>query len=132
EGLQPGAAPEDVYAAAEILRTRRDLSSFDALVAAVDRIASDPKLEGLRYHTVWTLASAVHYTLIAAIKHTAVPQLSRDQLDRADKAMQKLRDNPHVQQDRPGAPDQGIRGPARYAQDWIAKGRVKLDRPQTR
>ncbi len=126
QALEPGADPEEVYAAAEILRTRRDFSSFDALVTAVDRIASDPKLEGLRYHTVWTLASAVHYTLIAAIKHTALPQLSRAQLDRADAAMQKLRDNPHVQLDRPDAPDQGIRGPARYAQDWIAKGRAKL------
>lgn len=132
QGLEPGADPEDVYAAAEILRAKRDFSAFDALVAAMDRIASSPDLEELRYHTVWTLVSAVHYTLIAAIKHTSMPQLNRDQLDRADAAMRKLRDNPHVQHDQPDAPDKGIRGPARYAQDWIARGRAKLDKAASR
>ncbi|MCA0873606.1 hypothetical protein LCL97_22465 [Seohaeicola saemankumensis] len=127
DGLKPGADPEDVYAAAEILRARREFSMFDDLVSAVDRIASDPVLEGLRYHTVWTLASAVHRTVIAAVKHSDVPQLTGAQLTRARDAMTKLYDNPHVQNDSPDAPNQGIRGPSKYALDWIDRGLAKFD-----
>ncbi len=131
DGLRPGADPEDVYAAAEILRARREFSMFDDLVGAVERIASDPELEGLRYHTVWTLASAVHRTVIAAVKHSDVPQLTGAQLTRAQSAMTKLRDNPHVQNDSPDAPNQGIRGPAKYALDWIARGLAKYKAQDT-
>ena len=92
----------------------------------IDRIASDPKLEDLRYHTVWTLASAVHRTVIAAVKHSDEPKLTKDQLVAARAAMQKLSNNPHVQWDRPDAPNQGIRGPAKHAVTWIDRGLAKL------
>lgn len=131
EGLKKGALPEDVYAAAEILRARRDLSVFDKLIDALDRIASDAKLEGLRYHTVWTMASAAHRTILAAVKHSAVPKLSKDQLGRADQVMIKLSENPHVKLDRPDMPKKGIRGPAAYARDWIEKGISKFEKLDT-
>ena len=127
-GLQPGADPAEVYAAAEILRARRDFSCFDALIGALDRIGRDPKLEDLRYHTVWTLASAVHKTVIAAVKHDGLPKLTKSQLERAQTVMQQLHDNPHVQLDRPDDIKQGIRGPASYALTWIGKGLRKYDR----
>lgn len=128
EGLEPGADPADVYAAAVILRARRDLSAFDALLDGLDRIGSDDKLEGLRYQTVWTLASAVHRTILAAVKHTDTPKLSLDQLERARGVMKKLHDNPHVQHDCPERPNQGIRGPASYAMNWIDKGFEKYEK----
>jgi len=127
DGLKPKANPADVYAAAEILRAKRDTSAFDALIEAVDRIASDAKLEQLRYHTVWTLASAVHRSVLAAVKHTDSPRLSVDQLRRAKGAMKKLHDNPHVQLDRPDQPSRGIRGPAMHALNWIEKGLKKYE-----
>ncbi|MEP3512451.1 MAG: hypothetical protein ABJN38_11890 [Lentilitoribacter sp.] len=123
--LQPGSSSDDVYAAAEILRSRRDFSTFDALITTVDRIASDQRLEGLRYRTVWTLASAVHRTVLAAVKHSSKPALRQDQLQRAKTAMQKLHDNGHVQDDRPDDPKKGIRGPSGYALNWIDKGLEK-------
>ena len=125
--LEPGSSHQEIYAAAEILRQRRDFSAFDTLVSAVDRIASSENLEDIRYHTVWTLASAVHRTVLAAVKHSEKPQLSKEQLENAQRAMRKLHDNPHVQHDRPDAPKQGIRGPASYALDWIAKGLAKFE-----
>lgn len=130
EGLAPGAEHEDVYAAAEILRTKRDFSSFDALIDAIDRIASDDELEELRFHTVWTLASAVHKTVLAAVKHSEMPRLSKVQLSRAKDAMQKLYNNPHVQLDRPDAPKQGIRGPSGHALNWIEKGLDKFEKTE--
>lgn len=125
DGLRAGASPADVYAAAEMLRTNRDLALFDPLVDCIDRIAADPKLENLRYHTVWTLASAAHRMVLAAVKHSAAPKLSARQLQDARQAMQKLHDNPHVQLDKPGNPKGGIRGPASFALDWIDKGLEK-------
>ena len=125
EALKPGADPADVFAAAEILRQKRDLSAFDALVAAIDRIASSPNLEGLRYMTVWTLASALHRTLIVSVKHTNPPKISVEQLRNAKAALLKLRDNPHVQNDQPDDPDRGIRGPAKYALNWVETGLAK-------
>lgn len=125
--LQFGADPADVYAAAEILRAKRDYSAFDTLIEALDRISSDDELEGLRYHTVWTLASAVHRTVLSAVKHSDQPKLSKGQLEMAKQTMQKLQDNPHVQLDSPGVPNQGIRGPASYALNWIDQGLKKFE-----
>ncbi len=122
DGLKPGADPADVYVAAEILRTNRDLTFYDVLVAVIARIAAHPKLEGLRYHTVWTLASALHRMTLAAVKHSDVPKVTKDQLGAARNALTLLRDNPHVQLDCPTNPKQGIRGPAGYALNWVDKG----------
>ncbi|WP_090058781.1 hypothetical protein [Celeribacter neptunius] len=122
EGLKPGASAEDIFVAAEMLRERRDISSFDALIDCVARIAAHPTLEGLRYQTVWSLASAVHKTVLSDVSHNTVPELSADQLKRARHVMETLIGNPHVARDRPDAPEAGIRGPAQFALNWIEKG----------
>lgn len=125
-GLSPDAKPEEVYAAAEIIRTRRDIALFDDLVACLDRLAADANLRGIRLHTVWTLTSALHRTLIANIKHGA-PRLSREQLMRAEAMLERLMQNPRVLADRPDDPLKGVRGPAKWAGDWIQKGLVALE-----
>ncbi len=125
EGLKPGADPADVYAAAVLLRSRRDMAMFDALVECLGRIAAHPKLEDLRYHTVWTLTSAVHLTVIAAVKHSAVPKLSEAQLVAAQNVMNSLLSNEHVRKDRPDNPKAGITGRAVYAKNWIETGLEK-------
>ena len=125
KALKSGADPDEVYAAAEILRSRRNLSAFDELIDAIDRIASDNKLEGLRYRTVWTLSSAAHRTVLAAVKHSDQPKLSKQQLERAREALLKLMKNPHVQKDRPDDPKKGIIGPSTFALNWIEKGLKK-------
>lgn len=121
QGLAPGAEAEQIYAAAEILRTKRDPSYFSKLVETLDRLARDPDLTGVRLHTVWTLTSALHKTLIADIKHSGAPQLTKDQLTQAQQMLQRLVKNPRVLTDRPDAPLQGVRGPAKWANDWIAR-----------
>ncbi|MEX0370016.1 MAG: hypothetical protein AB3N09_05240, partial [Tateyamaria sp.] len=70
QGLAPGAEAEQIYAAAEVLRTRRDPTYFSKIVETLDRLARDPDLTGVRLYTVWTLTSALHKTLIADIKHS--------------------------------------------------------------
>lgn len=127
-GLAFGAEPGEVYASAEILRERRDVAAFGKLVEAVDRIGSHEKLEGLRYHTVWTLASAIHKTVLSAVRNHHIPKLTHEQLSHAKAAIEKLRDNPHVQNDSPESPDSGIRGPCRYALDWIDRGLSKYEK----
>jgi|GEM_PF-1573472 hypothetical protein len=128
EGLKPGATPEEIFVAAEMLRERRDTGSFDALIDCIARIAADPKLEGLRFKTVWSLASAVHKTVLSDVTHNTPPRLTVDQLKRARHVMESLMQNAHVQQDRPDAPEAGIRGPAQFALNWIEKGLKKHER----
>ena len=128
-GLESGATPEALYAAAEVLRNRSDISHFDRLVACIERIAGSPSLEGYRLHTVWTLTSAVHKLLIREVRQTARPHLTVDQLQRADEALAVLQRHPQVLRDRPDNPSQGIRGPAKWARDWIARAREKLATP---
>lgn len=124
-GLAKGASKDEAFASAVILRKRQDIAAFDELVSAIDRISSDPKLEGLRYNTVWTLSSALHGTLIAAIRDHEVPKVSADQLKNAKIALTKMAENSHVQKDRPDEPDKGIRGPCRRALSWVEKGLVR-------
>ncbi len=126
DGLKEGASAAQLYAAAEVVRARRDPRFFDDLVACLARLAADANLQGIRLHTVWTLTSALHRTLIAEIEHHAVPNLKPDQLRAAQRMLDTLVRNPRVLQDRPDAPMKGVRGPAKWAGDWIAKGLKKL------
>lgn len=121
-GLKPEAPPVAVYVSAEVLRSLRIVEMFDELVGAVGRIASSADLEGLRLKTIWTLASAVHRTLVGAVKHDGAPQLTVQQLRSAEQVMETLIAHPKVQQDRPDDPGKGIRGPSRHALNWIRKG----------
>lgn len=127
DALKVGASKEELYAAAEILRSRRDFTLFNELLSTVERTASSDTLEGNRYRTVWTLASAIHRTVLAAVKHSKVPRLSKKQLSDAQATMWKLYNNLEVQKDQPDDPKKGIRGPSKYAINWIEKGLAKYD-----
>jgi hypothetical protein len=120
--LDEGTPPERFYAATEILRKRRAVEGFDRLIAAVDRIAANPDLEGLRLKFIWTLADAVRVTVLSAVKYSPMPRLTREQLLGAQTALEKLNDHPKVAADRPDDPKKGVRGPTRYALVWIGKG----------
>lgn len=121
-GLKPGARAEEVYAAAEIARARRDPAMFDDLVQCLDRLAADRNLMGIRLHTVWTLTSAVHRTLIADLQHSTQPSLTISQLKAAEAMLERLILNPRVLADRPDMPSKGVRGPAAHAMNWVATG----------
>ena len=66
-GLAPDASASELYAAAEIARARRDPELYDDLVTCLNRLAGDADLGGIRLHTVWTLTSALHRTLVATV-----------------------------------------------------------------
>lgn len=121
EGLESRDA-KALYAAAEIARARRDTKLFDPLVARLDALAREPDLGGIRLHTVWTMTSAVHRTLIADIRDRREPTLTAAQFSRARAMLDRLVVNPRVLADRPDNPMKGVRGPAKWAGDWIAKG----------
>ncbi|MEX0369374.1 MAG: hypothetical protein AB3N09_01995, partial [Tateyamaria sp.] len=94
---------------------------FSKIVETLDRLARDPDLTGVRLYTVWTLTSALHKTLIADIKHSGAPVLTVEQLKSAQAMLQRLIKNPRVLMDRPEAPLEGVRGPAKWANDWIER-----------
>lgn len=121
KGLRPEATPEEVYAAAVIARARKDPALFDELVACLDRIAHADNLADLRLNTVWTLTSALHLTLVAAMKYSD-GAITRSQLLRAREVLDTLVKQQRVRDDRPDAPLRGINGPAKHAREWIETG----------
>lgn len=126
-GLGEGASADQLYAAAEVARTRRDPALFDDLVACLERLAPDPDLGGVRLHTVWTLTSALHKTLISDIRPGTAPRITPAQLERAQEMLKLLNSNPRVRADRPDDPMKGVRGPTKWAGDWIRKGLARAD-----
>lgn len=122
--LKPGASAEGLYAAAVTLRERRPTELFGTVIECLDRLAQHDDLEGIRLNTVWTLASAVHLMLIAAIRDGAKPQIQPASLLAAQHTLKRLEQNPRVQSDRPDMPEKGIRGPIKHAYSWIEKGLV--------
>lgn len=122
EMIAPTAAPEQLFAAATILRERRPTKFFPDLVDCLERLAADRNLKGVRLNTVWALTSALHRMLIAALRDHALPEISANEMKRAKEMLEKLEKNPRVQADRPDDPDRGIRGPIRLALNWIERG----------
>lgn len=120
--LQPAASPEQLYAAAVTLRERRPTALFSDVVACLDRLANDDDLHGIRLNTVWTLVSALHRTLIAAIRDGSTPAIPQAALHEARAMLDRLGRNPRVQNDRPDQPDKGVLGPIKHARAWIDKG----------
>ena len=120
--LQESATPEQVFAAAIAIRERRPTSVFSDVVDCLDRLATQDDLGGIRLHTVWTLTSALHRILIAAIRDGAEPEMSPQELRRASVMLDRLEQNRRVQRDRPDDPDKGVRGPIRFARNWIERG----------
>ena len=121
EYLQAGASAEALYAAAVTLRERRPTQLFTPLIDCLDRLAGDDELQGIRLNTVWTLASAAHRMLIAAIRDKVQPAIDTAELRRAKRVLKHLEQNPRVQGDRPESPERGVRGPIKYALSWIDK-----------
>lgn len=120
--LQPGASAEELYAVAVTIRERRPTELFGDVVDCLDRLSAADDLGGIRLNTVWTLTSALHLMLIAAIRDGATPQITEETLRKAKEMLNRLERNPRVQGDRPDKPDRGIRGPIKYARAWIEKG----------
>ncbi|PZU90314.1 MAG: hypothetical protein DI528_00250 [Shinella sp.] len=120
------ATAEEIFFAAVALRDRRPLQMFDPLVSCLERLGSDPGLAGVRLNTVWTLTSALHFMVISSVRDNAKPQISREGLLRAKKALERLSRNPLVLGDRQDEPDKGIRGPLRHALQWIEQGLEEL------
>lgn len=123
--LSERATPQELFAAATTLRERRPTSFFGDLVTCLDRLADDRNLRGVRLHTVWTLTSALHRILIAAIRDGVTPPIASGELKRAAEMLDKLEVNPRVLADRPDNPEKGVRGPARLARNWIERGLAK-------
>ena len=119
--LGPQASASELYAAAEILRERRPTEFVGDLTDCLDRLASDPALKGVRLHTVWTLTSALHRILIAAVRDGVPPPIPEATLASAEAMLDRLEANPRVQGDKPEAPDRGVRCPIRHARRWIAR-----------
>lgn len=126
KGLGASATHEELYAAAEIARSRRDPAFLDDLVDCLSRLASAPDLNGVRLKTVWTLTSALHLTLVSDLQHAEIPQVTKQQLLAARRALELLVQNPRVLGDSPDAPEKGVRGPAKNAQQWIERGLARV------
>ncbi len=121
--LRPEATAAELYAAAETLRERRPTAFAGDLVACLERLAGDDDLRGVRLHTVWSLVSALHRILIADIRDGAQPRIPAETLAAAEAMLDRLEANPRVRDDRPDAPDAGVRGPLRHARSWIVRAR---------
>jgi hypothetical protein len=121
-GLQPGAGPAALHAAAVIARKRTDPAALAALVECLDRLSSADDLGDIRLNTIWHLASAAHLTLVAIYKNGAVPHPDRVLLIRAKATFERLLTHPRVVQDHPENPRKGVRGPAGHALAWIETG----------
>ncbi len=119
--LKPSASPEELYAAAVTLRERRPTELFDHIVECLDRLSSAKDLGGIRLNTIWTLTSALHLMLIAAIRDGASPQISTSSLRNAKAMLSRLEQHPKIQGDRPDKPEKGVRGPIKHAQAWIQR-----------
>lgn len=120
--LSESASPEQLFAAAVNLRERRPTSMLSDLLDCLDRLAAQPELGGIRLNTVWTLTSALHRILIAGIRDGVQPSFDPAELRRAESVLDRLDKNPRVQADRSDAPDKGVRGPIRFAQNWARRG----------
>ncbi|RYD58519.1 MAG: hypothetical protein EOP60_03035 [Sphingomonadales bacterium] len=118
-GLEPGATPAALHAAAVIARKRSDPAVLGQLVACLDRLSAADDLQGVRLNTVWQLASAVHLTLVGIYKNgtTPIPDLSL--LERARSVIERLIGHPRVIEDQPNDSKKGIQGPAAKALRWI-------------
>lgn len=120
--LGEGVSAGELYAAAVTLRERKPTDLVPDILDCLDRLAGQDDLGGIRLNTVWTLTSALHRILIVAIRDGKQPAIPTGELQRAQAVLDRLEANPRVQDDRPDAPDKGVRGPIRHARTWIDRG----------
>ncbi|WP_434362381.1 hypothetical protein NF212_19110 [Parasalinivibrio latis] len=126
--LHRDVLPGELYAAAVALRERRPVPVLPDMIQYLDWLAADSELRGIRLNTVWTLTSAFHLTLIAAIRDKVEPGVEKETLYLALPMLDKLEKNPRVQGDRPDAPKKGILGPLNHARKWVEKGLMNGDK----
>jgi hypothetical protein len=120
--LSLNATPEELYVAAVAIKERRPTILIPEIVALLNELAMDKNLGGYRLNTIWTLTSALHLTLLAAIRDGISPTPGSETLLKAEKMLNVLEDNPTVQSDRPDNPMKGIRGPIKHCRTWVNKG----------
>lgn len=120
--LTPEASPEELFAAAVSVRERRPTALLPDLIELLSALAKKPDLGGYRLNTIWTLTSALHLTLLSAIRDGVHPAPSLTTLRKALVTLDLLEQHPRVQGDRPDNPMKGIRGPIKHSLAWIEKG----------
>ena len=127
DSLNKTCSAEEMYATAVIFRELRPVILIPELSDCLDRLAGQDDLGGIRLNTVWTLTSALHRTLIAAIRDNVAPGVSVAILKRTEQMLTRLELNPRVQADSPERPERGIRGPIKHAREWIKRGLKDAD-----
>lgn len=120
--LSLNATPEELYVAAVSIRERRPTSLIPNLVSFLGELAARNDLGGYRLNTIWTLTSALHLSLLSAIRDGVKPIPTSEVLLKAENVLDVLESNPKVQLDRPDKPMKGIRGPIKHCRSWIKKG----------
>ncbi|GAA0359770.1 hypothetical protein GCM10009092_24970 [Bowmanella denitrificans] len=122
DGLLLSSGPEQLYAAAVMFKERRPTQFVPQLLDCLASLAADKNLCGVRLNTVWTLTSALHFTLIASVRDGIRPAVNTADLKRVLLVLEQLEQHPRIQDDRPDNPDRGIRGPIKHARNWAQKG----------
>jgi DNA integrity scanning protein DisA with diadenylate cyclase activity len=126
EYLNMDSSSEQLYIAAVGIRETRPVKLLPNLISFLELIAASNTLGGYRLNTIWTLTSALHKILISCIRDDIEPLPDKNLLLQARNVLQKLENNPRVQQDRPDAPNKGIRGPIKDSSTWVEKGLTQL------
>lgn len=121
--LKPGVAPDELYLAAVALRERRPVKLIPALVALLADLSADSDLGGYRLNVIWTLTSALHLSLLSAVRDGVRPMPDKETLSLAERMLFQLERHTKVQQDRPDEPLKSIRGPIKHCQAWIKKAK---------
>ncbi|MBU0913244.1 MAG: hypothetical protein KKF22_11955 [Gammaproteobacteria bacterium] len=121
--LKLGTAPDELYLTAVALRERRPVKLIPDLVALLADLSADSDLGGYRLNVIWTLTSALHLSLLSAVRDGVRPMPDKDTLSLAERMLFQLERHIKVQQDRPDEPLKGIRGPIKHCQAWIKKAK---------
>ena len=121
---------EELYIAAVSIRERRPTALIPDLINFLEELSEDKSLGDFRLNTIWTLTSALHLSLLSAIRDNVPPMPNSKVLLHAKRVLDKLEKNPRVQNDRPDNPMKGIRGPIKHCKTWIEKGLTKQNEDQ--
>ncbi len=127
EDLNMESSAEQLYVAAVSIRETKPVKLLPDLISFLGELSESQNLGGYRFNTIWTLTSALHKTLISAIRDGIEPSPTKELLLKTQKVLQQLEVNTKVQQDRPDEPEKGIRGPTKHSLNWVKKGLLKFD-----
>lgn len=119
--LKEDATSDQIYTAAQIIRTRPEPRFFVPVVDCIERLASDRELNGVRLHYVYQLVQALHRLLVNEQDHSAKKQIPLDDLRRARDALKKLGSNVRVASDEEANPGRSVRRPINWCLKRLAK-----------